>query len=379
MPEWRAWVAETITGLVVADVVLAENPQFERAINDKGSWTVALHIDERLNRRDDFVTYVRPAWYSWIVAYDDRPIQAGPVWTHGFNEEDRKLTVSGSGMAGMMDRRVVRRAGGMPHKITDPSNDLAYRNLSLPGIMRALVADNLAQDGYGLPIDLPSPESGTAERNYYGYSLAMMWDRMSELAEVINGPEFDLAPVFINNGTAMRWQLRVGGPYLGDAESPAVWDYGGALSHIDVDVNGSAAPITRSYVKGSGEDAAMLTGYAQNDAAIAAGYPGMDHVDSDHTSVVEPPTLAAYAQQNIRELAAAEETWSCTVRLDGLRTRGIEVSPGVGSWNLGDSPIFGVSGHPWIADGDYRRRILGYAQDETATVKLTLGSTPHTT
>lgn len=376
MGEWRALVAETVTGTIVSDVVLAAEPQFNRELGDRGSWTVELITDDKANREVDFHSYVRPAFYTWIVAYDDRPVQAGPTWTHSFNDADQRLTVSGSGLGGMFTRRVVRRASGNPATVTRPGNDLTYKNLSLRGILRQLVADNLTQPGYGLPVDLPAPETGSSTRTYRGYELGMMWDRMTDLMGVINGPEFDFAPIFTSNGAAVRWRLDLGTPLLGDQNTPSVWDYGGALSEIDLDVNGSNAPVSRVWVKGSGQDSAMLVGFAENGAAVADGFPGLDFVDSDHTSVELQQTLDDYAAQDLDDLGAAQETWKCTVRIDGLQSHGVDVSPRLGSWGLGDAPLFGVSGHPWIPDGTYRKRVLGFSQDETATLALKLGSTP---
>jgi hypothetical protein len=65
------------------------------------------------------------------------------------------------------------------------------------------------------------------------------------------------------------------------------------------------------------------------------------------------------------------------VRVDGHNDQDKAVSPALGSWALGDQPVFGVSGHPWITDGQYRRRILGYVNegDSPDTVKLTLKPT----
>lgn len=376
MGEWRALVAETVSGLVVADVALSAEPQFDRSLGDKGSWSVELITDDRANRQVDFHTYVRPPWYSWIVAYDDFPVQAGPTWTHGFKDAERRLTVSGSGLNGIYGRRVVRRASGTPAAITRPDSDLTYTGLSLRGILRQLVADNHAQDGYALPIDLPGAEAGTATRTYRGYELGLMWDRMMDLTGVLNGPEFDFAPVFANNGANIRWRLDIGTPLLGDQDTAATWDYGGALSEIDVDVNGSNAPVTRVWAKGSGQDSAMLVGFAEDTTATSAGFPGLDFVDGDHTSVEVQQTLNDHARQDLKDLSAAQETWKCTVRIDGLQSRGVDVSPRLGSWALGDAPLFGVSGHPWIPDGSYRKRILGFSQDETATLALKLGATP---
>lgn len=376
---WRALVADTLTGTVRADVVMSAQPQFNRALCQAGTWQVDVIVDEDTNRGVDFHTYTTPGMYSWVVLYGDVPVQGGPVWTYGFTNTTRVLSVAGSGMAGLFSRRVLRNPAGDPSAVSTAENDLAYSGLSLGGIMRQLVADNLAQTGYGLPIDLPETEAGDNVRNYYGYELAMCWDRMTQLSQVINGPEFDLGPVLVNNGANVRWPLAIGSPLLGDQATSATWDYGAALSAIDLDVNGSAQPVSRVWVKGSGQDAAMLTGYAENTGLSARGLPGLDFVDSNHTDDGSQDDLTDYAAQDLADLSTATETWKCSVRLDGLYDRyGVQVSPALGSFSMGDAPQLGVVGHPWIADGTYRKRILGVQQSSTdaSSMDLTVGATP---
>lgn len=376
---WRALVADTVTGTVQADVVMSAQPRFNRTLCQAGTWQVDLVVDEDTNRGVDFHTYTQPGMYSWVVLYGDVPVQGGPLWTYTFTESTRVLSVAGSGMGGLFNRRVLRNPAGDPTAITTPGNDLAYANLSLRGILRQVLADNLAQAGYGLPIDLPASEAGSAVRNYYGYELALVWDRITELSQVIGGPEFDIGPVLTNNGANLRWPLSIGSPLIGDQNTTATWDYGAALSAIDTDVNGSAQPVSRVWVKGSGADAAMLTGYAANTGLAAQGLPGLDFVDSNHTDNGTQDDLTNYATQDLSDLSAATETWKCSVRLDGLYDRyGVAVSPALGSFSLGDAPQFGVVGHPWIPDGTYRKRILGVQQSTTdaSCMDLAIGATP---
>lgn len=375
MTDWRVMVAETVTGTLLADITPRELPSFTRAVTDKGSWTVNVIPDDRANAGLDFHSYTDAGRFSWLVAHGDYVVQAGPVVTHTYDENTRALSVSGAGIQGLLARRVLR-SPGTHASITHPAEDVTITGASLRGIATQLVRTNLAQSGYGLPIDVPDTEAGTNTRTYYAYDLAMVWDRLDELAQVSGGPELDFAPYLVAGQNRIRWELRIGGPLLGDQSSAAVWDYGGALSAIDVDNNGSAAPCTRVWVKGSGNERALLTGFAQDPSLVALGFPPTDYVDGDHTSVIEQATLHAHARADLAEFRTPTETWSCAVRIDGSASAGVEVSPALGNWSLGDAPIFGVSGHPWLPDGDYRRRVLGYSNADASTVTLTLQPTP---
>jgi hypothetical protein len=375
MGDWRALIAETVTGTVVADVTPRDTPSFTRALTDKGTWTINVLPEDRGNAALDLHSYTDAGRYSWAVLYDNYVAQAGPVWTYQFDENTRNLSVSGSGIQGLLDRRVLRNPAGNPATIAAVGNDEVLTGLSLWGIAREVVARSLTPTGYGLPLDVPATAAGVHKRTYQGYDLAMVWDRLVELSKVDGGPELDFRPYLSAAGNLLRWETRIGAPTLGNQGSAAVWDYGGALSQIDIDVNGAASPCTTAYVKGSGADRAMVSGYATDPALIALGYPPTDLVDNDHTSATVAATLTSWAVADLATFRAPQEKWKCSVRIDGTTVAGVSVSPPLGTWVLGDAPRFGVTGHPWIPQGSYRRRILGFSSDTAATVTLDLATT----
>lgn len=387
--EWRVFIANTLDGQIVADVEPIELPSFERKINDKGSLSVPVYVDNEAHAVD-LRTYTQPGKYTWVLAYGTYIAQAGPVWSYTFSHSDRKLTVACGGLFSIFARRVLRNPNGSANDpvkaIVNESEDLVYNNLSLRGIMRQIVADTLAQNYSGLPLVLPEAEPGTATRTYYGYELAMVDARMTELSEVQDGPEFDFAPEFTETGDHIQWRLNIGGPTLGDQGSDAVWDLGGAMETIDIDSNGSASPCTRVWVKGAGSDRALLTGFAEDLTLVQQGYPSVDYVDTSHSSATEQDTLEAWADADLAQFANPVETWTSSIRIDGSSrwaTTGsngspVEIAPTLGSWALGDAPTIFVDNHPWLPNGGYRRRILGFSNDTESTVKLELApmSTP---
>lgn len=369
-------IADTLTGEIKADVAPKGEPSYSRKIGDKGSVGVSVSLDSAPNASVDFHTYTRPGMYSWIVAFGDRIAQAGPVWTYQVSDNDRTLDVSCGGLLSLFARRVTRNPNGHT-AIVDPSEDLTYTGLSLRGIMRQLVADNMAQQHYALPVVLPAAEAGTAERTYYGYSLKSIADNMKDLSEVINGPEFDFAPEFTSGGKFLQWSLLIGNPMLGDQQSNAVWDYGAErapVGHIDVDVDGSAAPVTRVWVKGEGTERAMRSGFAEDTSLVAQGYPATDYVDGDHTTATVQQTLEDYADADLRDFRYPMEKWSCDVHI--AETAGMEHAPALGNWQLGDAPMFAVDRHPWLPRDTYRRRILGYSNGSASTITLELSEAP---
>lgn len=388
MGQWRVLIAETITGNLLAEVTPRDLPSFSRKVGDKGSWTVNVLPEDRNNAHLDMHTFTEAGRFSWVIAYDEVIVQAGPVWTFQYDDSTRNLAVTGTGLQGIFDRRAVRNAAGNPATVADASNDLVLTNLTLRGIGDAIVGANLAQAGYGLPIDRDSAaqgEVGTNQRTYQGYDLAYVWDRLTELSNVANGPEFDFKPVFDAPNSRVRWQMRLGNPKVGtqaaDARNRMTWDYGGALTQIVVDVNGSAACCTRAWVKGTGTERTLLTGYATDATLIALGYPPTDYVDNDHTSATEVATLNAWASGDLTKFSAASETWRCVIRVEGLIANRAVVAPQIAALNddLGALVNIGVTGHPWITKGTYTHRALGYSNQDASTVNVEMESTPEVT
>lgn len=375
MGQWRVLIAQTVSGTIVADVAPKDVPQFTRKLSDKGSWTVDVLPEDTANTHLDLHAYTESGLYSWVVAYDDVIVQAGPVRTYQWDDPSRTLSVSGSGIQGLFDSRVLRNPSGTASAIAGGDNTLTLTNLSLGGVASAIVSANLSQSGYGLPINIPTPASGTDSQTYNGYDLASVWTRLNDLSQMDQGPELDFRPYFVTGANGIRWDMLIGSPTLGDPNSSAVWDYGGALSQVDIDTNGSASPASRVYVQGSGTEGSTLAGYAENAAILAEGYPGLDYVDTSHTAVTASTDLSSIATATSAAYAAPTETWTCLVHVDGLTTGGVSVSPTLGTWALGDGVLIGVSGHPWITDGVYRRRCLSISQDTDVTVSVVLQST----
>lgn len=368
MSDWRVFVAETLTGQIMADVVPTEPPAFERALNGAGSWSVNVLIGDRANSSVDFHTYTRFGRYSWVIAHDTHIVQAGPITTYSFADESGVLSASGANLLALFDRRVLRNPNGHSY-IAHPSEDVHYTGLSLRGIAAAMLRDNMTQPGYALPLDVPDLEAGQAERRYYGYELATVGERLKQISEVRGGPEYDCEPHFVSDANRVAWRLQLGRPRLGDADTVATWDYGSALGRVDVDVDGSQSPTARVWSKGDGSERELRTGFASDDRDHATqGYPPLDYVDSEHASVTDQATLEDYADKYLTQFAYASETWSCSVRIDGAAGR----APQLGMWSLGDAPTFFVDGHPWLPDGGYRRRITGYSDDGPNHVALTV-------
>lgn len=375
---FRVRIAETVTGNIVQEVSLSSNPTFTAELCQKGSWGVDIILDEVINKKADLATYATSDKYSWIIQWDDFVIQAGPPTSCSFDQNSATLKVQGSGIGAIFDQRIVRASGGLASNPSDPTGNLSYTNQTFRAIAMSLVQNSIGMSGYGLNITGPTiPEVGTSTRNYFGYSGATVWQRLTELSQVQNGLDYVFTP-YLDGSTPKKlyWQLTTGNPQI-SLNSNSVWDYGGAMGSINVDINAAIGPVHRSYVKGSGIDADTMWGYDVNSTALAAqGYPGTDFIDTNHTDATEQTTIDAYATQNLNQYSTPVETWTVSCRLDGKNRFGSLVSPRIGEFILGESPLFRVEKHPWVAAGVYRRRILAFSSESDGTFLLKLASTP---
>ncbi|MFI0465332.1 hypothetical protein ACH347_14745 [Saccharopolyspora sp. 5N102] len=362
---WRVLVAETVTGHVVADVRASAAPRFERRLNEQGTWSVDVYFGYGGSSAEDLHEWVETGRYSWAVVCGDQVMQAGPVRTWQVSDEQRQLTVSGAGIAAEFDRRIVRNPRGHT-AITDPSEDLVLRDLSVRGLMSELVRANLAQRGYALPIVLPGAEPGPESITHYGYDLAFTWDRLHDLTQRDGGPEFEFRPRLVDGGRRLEWSMEIGRPRLGDQAAAVTWDYGTAIGPLDLDVDGSRSPVSRVWVKGAGGGRELLTGVA---TAERPGTPPVDAVDTSHVAERRQDLLESYARAVLAGGQSPATRWETTLRLGQPGT-------GLGEWSLGDAPLIAVPGHPWLGDGLYRRRITGISDADETAIALDLDALP---
>lgn len=363
-------------------------PAFERKLNSKGSLTVPVFVDSQHNKVVDLREFTQSAKYSWALAYGTNIAQAGPVWSHTFDDASRKLTVTCGGIFSLFSRRVVRTPD---HTVPDwppttAANDVSYEDFTFKQIMMWLVFNNTFGrlgvsgnvQGSSVPIDFPglsSAKGGGSYRTYYAYDLATVEQRVLELSQLLTGPEFDFRPFFAQSENQVRWAFDVGNPRLGLTYGTTVWDYGSMMETIDVDSNGATAPISRVWVKGAGQERDLRTGYHFDLSPTNSGFPLLDYVDTQHTSAEVESTLHSWAWSTLQSFQKPLETWSCSVRID--RDDELGFAPLLAS-PLGNEVTISVDAHPWVPNGMYQRRIIGFSNDGNnfGTVQVEFAPTP---
>jgi hypothetical protein len=383
-------VFETRTGRVAATMPYVGTPTWERGINTAGSWRVAVPLDndevslELLNGVTD------PWLWSWAVCQGSKIWQAGPLVTESY-DGGTTTTFGGGGLLKLFtDKRVLLNpgraalgviAGTDADTVFGPAGytpviggtvPAGNQNLSLHTIAKRLIQQDISTTGRELPIVFPDDVAGTAQREYPGYDLASLGQRLMELSQVLDGPEFEFAPEFADTTTkqSIRWRLRLGSPYLGDLTFARYWEYRKALVDTRFDTDGGYR-TTRDFERGNGMNRDLVIGFADQPLGSAPAEMVLEDVGNDHTSASDTDTLNAWAAATVAGGQSAAPTLTHIVRVAGDNGEGFATgSPALGEVDTGDNCIAVYRGHPRLGTASYAGRITDIANgsDETTAV-----------
>jgi hypothetical protein len=327
-----------------------------------------------------------PWRFSWAIAQGSKIWQAGPVISESY-QGGSTTTVTGGGLWKLLsDKRTLinpNRANAATVTGTDADTafgtgtvseigspiPVANRNLSLHTIAKRIVEGIESATGGNLPVVFPDDIAGTAVRTYPGYDLATPGQRLQELSQVINGPELEFAPEFVDPTTkqAIQWRMRIGNSRLGNLGFAYQWIAGRALCGAAVDIDGSNRS-TRNFERGNGMNRDLITGYS--DTPVNPLDPAdilLEEVGNDHTSTTDTAVLNAWAASAVAANADQERTFGFRVRTAGDDGHGnLTNSPHMAGVLNGDNGHFVVRDNPRIPDGTYAARILGMQPGRSA-------------
>lgn len=363
MGEYTAVVYQTTSGRVLYDIDLVASPTWATTLNGAtDSWSIITPLENSADR-----TLVREWAEKWFcsvaIMWNDQVVQAGPITQNPeltFVGDQPAMSITGRGFWEILNQRLLHNNAWNPASvpITDASANLQLIN-SLGNIAITILFHSLTwanRPGSALPVDLQAldPAGGSAIRNYFGYDLVSVGQRLQELTQVDSGPDIFFQPykVTTSNQRYIRHLMRVGLPYLTQTGSPLLFDLNSAVQNIAITADSSPLIVT-SFVKGAGNEAGQLIGYATSTKLPNLGWPALDNVDVGHSSATEQTTLDSWAAANIAQFGRKVEQWKPRVLLDSV--------PSIGSYTPGFFGRYAVNDHPWVPDGVYTSRILGIA------------------
>lgn len=377
-PQWNVFVAKTRTGQIVKkNLPFVGVPAWSYALGDYGSWSVEIRVGGFGGVPAAEILPLLDSWrFSWGIAWGAHIFQCGPVVTGAFQDDKGATTirVAGSGIWGVFNKRFLVDSDWAPGlNIADEAYDVNLTGLSLHTIGVRLVQIGTARSGHALPIVLPSDITGIDERNYPGYDVASVGERLQQLIKVDNGPEIEFRPRFADTAqTAIEWLYRSGNPRLGDLTYPHVWHYSKALTRVDVDFDGSHL-VTTHITKGSGTERALTYGISTDATLPGLDWPALEDADSDHVSDVDQGTMDSWAKAYVDTYGRQAPTYDVTVRIDGTDGQGMQSSSSIPLVAVGNNGVMHTKGHRLLGASDLPIRVIGITNgSDLATAKLKL-------
>lgn len=373
--DYRVFVASTVTGEIVSEIPVTGNPAWSAALNSAGglSINVALGDSQGAISREDFRSLATPWRWSWGVSLGDKILQAGPVVGYQFTDTAGPpvARVQCTGLLGffMTKRLAIGQDWFSSLPVTDDSADfLVDESWTDAQRIYKLIDNDQQRLSHELPLvyDFPAMPFGHTEEPYYGYDLASVGQRITQLTQRQSTPEVEFRPEYTSSAReGIRWRARIGGDErLGNLDFEHPLDYGSSLVSIDYEVDGSLQ-TTDHFERGNGEKRLLVTAFAENDVLTAnyiddKPWPIMETVSGEHSSVTDPDTLQQWANAYVESHSYPVETWTASIRVDGTNGNGqITRAPRLVEMQIGDNVMCRVEGHRMIPDGYYPQRIIG--------------------
>ncbi len=380
MVAYRLAVASTISGQVVGDLPFTAVPTWSRVLNGSGTLS-GVSVPLNPARLDaDMAQRLQEPWrWSVLWCYGQAILQAGVL--SGITVDDtQKPSVAALNTTTLWEflthKRLVLTPGAdigtdAANVVFGPTSpDAANHNLSLHSIARRLVELATVQPTYQLPIILPDTITGTNVRTYLGADLATTGTRLSELTQVDQGPEVEFAPEFADSTQGyIRWRMRIGNNRLGQLGFPHAWDYQRALLSLSAGIDGvdmtfnvtSKGQDTRTVSSATPPVAsgALISAAASDTTYTGQGWPALQTADTGHTSTIDTATVSGYATAAVTTHKVPIKTATAHISINGLDNQGRQTgAPSIDLVSVGDTAFFGVTGHPFLVDGQYGARIL---------------------
>lgn len=378
---------ETRTGRVAAIVPFVGQPTWSRGLNSPGSWSVTVPLDTA-DISSTLLDGITDPWrFSWAVCQGSKIWQAGPVVSESY-QGGESTTFRGGGLLKLLtDKRLLINPGraslagaasvdaDVAFGPTSPNAigslvPAANQNLSLHTIAKRVCETIELAPGGDLPINYPADIAGTSERSYPGYDLAYVGKRLLELTQVIDGPEIEFTPEFVDSQSKqfIRWTMRIGNSRLGNLTFRHYWDDGKALINTMFDKDGSYR-ITRDFERGNGMNRDLVSGFADQPINSNPSDLLLENAGAEHTSALDPAVLNGWAAAVVASGRTGNPILTHLVRVPGDDGYGYQTrSPVLSEVEVGDNCTAVLTKHPRLPDGAYACRITDISSTPTPLV-----------
>ena len=292
---WSYTVADLVTDRDLVQLDLGD-VSFDRRICQAGSFRGTAYVTDETTA--DQVAKVIPRYPGDLSTGPGRTVvhveRNGEIWgtyilwrgePQGDDRGRISVALQGASLESYLFHREIRR-------------DLVYEQVGDHDIARDLVAD---MEWYGpIGLTVASGPSGTPrDRTYLASAAATYGERLEELAEVIDGPEWMIRTY--RDSTGRRVREFVVADQLGQTDAPHVFAQPGNV--VSWSYPADATDVATSWqTRGdtpnddmSAESEPLLSGIWEDPRYRAAGWPLLERT-VDYQGVTRVDTLDAYAQ-----------------------------------------------------------------------------------
>ena len=293
------------------------------SINEPGDMTVSIplsSITDSMERAGKGIYATLRPWRAILAVQrgPDHVLHAGPVTSRTWDPVGLRLSLTCGGGWTLLGKRLVLNHGldtafRDGDVLIDEEHPAGPWLLALKGsyrdIARGLVAEALKWGA--LPISLPAVEGGPYERNYGGYDLATVSDRLSELADTENGDEIRFTPRVDADGRLT---------FLLESEPEIIhhkWSFNATLpgqriyfTQYGEDGGGFTSDV---WAVGGKDDDKTVMARRRGSTLTGAGYPAMQTANKDHTTVSVLSTLQQYAAAQLAAGGHVQETFALKI------------------------------------------------------------------
>lgn len=365
-------VGELRTGIINARLPFA-GLKWGQRLNNHGPVSATLRPYSKQLARHDLRNLTLEVKQFMAVSYRGEILEGGPIWTRDYDEDTGDLTINGTGLWSIFDRRKTLPGSELDFVSVPTQAVLNITKGHLGSIARELVRVSIQDNPYaagGLPIALPADIPGTAHyRNYKGYNLGWIGDDLRELTGVDGGPDLRFRMRYVpGDDSRVEWVLEHGAvDILEQAGAPWEWDAKverSGISKLGVTTDGTGMG-SLAWTPGSGQEQKMRLTASRDLTLLDAGYPWLEveeaAKDEENTAV-----LQTVSDRKMADSARPWETWRLVVRGD--------VNPILGQYRPGDWAVINLpDNHPILPPlGKVRVRILAMDGDHTSNVKLSV-------
>lgn len=140
-----------------------------------------------------------------VIEYEGVVVYAGLIWERTYDRDAKTLTVTHEDIWSVLDLRLIaenRTSSIVGWKRT-------YSGLEYDTIVKRLVQLGTAGVGREMPIRYEDDYAGGRSRTYYGYNLDTVLDAITEIMDLVDGPDIDFRPEWSADKT-LQWTLRTG-------------------------------------------------------------------------------------------------------------------------------------------------------------------------